>query len=67
MKSLSSCGFGLLAVLASFAIPSDTYADEGAGKRTTLRLDGTWDIAEGSMEVVPKAFDHRVLAQTCPH
>ncbi len=28
--------------------------------RSTISLNGTWQIAEGSMDVIPKSFDHTV-------
>jgi hypothetical protein len=46
---------GLISRFLRMLMPAD-----GAGKRTTLRLDGTWDIAEGSMDAIPRAFDRRV-------
>ncbi len=30
------------------------------GARQTLPLDGTWQLAEGTMDVRPKSFDHQV-------
>ena len=31
-----------------------------AGPRRVISLDGTWEVAEGSMESVPKLFEHKV-------
>ncbi len=28
--------------------------------RKTILLDGTWQVAEGKLDVMPKAFDHKV-------
>ena len=37
-----------------------TYADWAAGERKVINLNGTWEIAEGTLGVVPKEFSHRV-------
>jgi len=31
-----------------------------AGPRRVISLDGSWEIAEGSMDSIPKAFEHKV-------
>ena len=36
------------------------FAGVWAGERRTISLDGTWQVAEGSMSEVPSTFDHTV-------
>jgi len=37
-----------------------TQTDWAAGERKVINLDGTWEIAEGTLGVIPKEFSHRV-------
>jgi beta-galactosidase len=46
-----------LFMLALLAASADVRAGDG---RTTVPLNGTWQIAEGTLEDVPKSFDHQV-------
>ena len=49
------------ALPAAAAAAGDAAVNAAApAPRTVLRLDGTWDVAEGSMDVVPAAFGRRV-------
>ena len=50
--------FGLLAAAA--AVLFAVTAREGYGARRVVNLDGTWQVAEGTMERVPESFDHAV-------
>jgi hypothetical protein len=43
---------GIIVLLGTFAATS-----RAEGGRKTISLDGTWQIAEGTMEDVPKSFD----------
>jgi hypothetical protein len=47
----------VVGVLVSMLIASGLFA---AGERKVISLDGTWEIAEGSMEKMPAKFEHRV-------
>jgi hypothetical protein len=55
MKRLSSfvafVGFSAVLLVAAASARAD---------REVLRLDGTWEVAEGSMDAVPQSFSHRV-------
>ncbi|MEO9005064.1 MAG: hypothetical protein ABI288_10015, partial [Ginsengibacter sp.] len=44
----------LTPVLSAFA------QNKAEGKRNTISLNGKWQIAEGTKEVIPKTFDHTV-------
>jgi hypothetical protein len=54
MKSVYGAVFALLAILSPSLCRS---ALEPAGARQSIRLDGTWQVAEGSMERIPPVFD----------
>jgi hypothetical protein len=45
---------GIIVLLATFAATS-----RAEGGRKTISLDGTWQIAEGTMDDVPKSFDRQ--------
>ncbi len=47
----------LLVMTAAFTLSACASAPRG---RKVLRLDGSWQIAEGDMERVPSVFDHRI-------
>lgn len=49
----------LMAVTACICLGCADLAAQAEGRRT-ICLDGTWEIAEGKMEVVPKVFDRTV-------
>ena len=45
-------------ILCSMVAPvAVAHAQES---RKTLSLDGTWQLAEGTLDAVPKSFDHQV-------
>ncbi len=46
----------LLIVTAAFAL----HAGTARADRRVVRLDGAWQIAQGSMDRIPEAFTHRV-------
>jgi len=46
------CAIAVLVFLA--------HADWASGERKVINLDGTWEIAEGALEMIPKEFSHRV-------
>jgi len=49
-----------LAILAAFiSIPQPAGADV-IGSRKPIDLNGTWQVAEGTMDSIPKQFDHTV-------
>lgn len=50
--------FLLSVFMATLATTLSAMADDS--KRKIVSLNGTWDIAEGSMNVVPEAFPYRV-------
>jgi len=53
----------LAALLAGCAAPSSPPPPQAAEKpetRTEQSLDGTWQVAEGTMDTMPTAFDHKV-------
>jgi len=59
------CSLALaLAVLpcgcAAPSAPPQPQAAEQAETRVEQSLDGTWEVAEGGMDVMPTAFDHEV-------
>ena len=43
-----------------FLITFSFAYSQNISKRNTISLNGTWQIAEGSMDVIPKDFDHTV-------
>lgn len=44
-----------------FTIAGNQYLfAQTSSKRTIISLNGTWQIAEGKMDVIPKSFDHTV-------
>lgn len=43
-----------------FLIVVSLYGCHNSVKRTTISLNGTWQIAEGSMDKIPAGFDHSV-------
>lgn len=49
---------GLL--LGLFCLPLLAMAGTNSSPRNTVSLDGTWEIAEGSMEQIPDKFDHLI-------
>jgi hypothetical protein len=49
----------LLALLLCIPCPL-AHAKENTGHRRVINLDGTWQIAEGKMDVVPTAFNRTV-------
>lgn len=49
----------LLGLVAAALVAAGAVARAGGG-RTTVPLDGTWQIAEGAMDEVPARFAHRV-------
>ena len=49
--------------LAAFIVlfgSATTFCQANAGPRHIINLDGTWEIAEGSTDSVPKSFEHKV-------
>ncbi|HET7114859.1 MAG TPA: glycoside hydrolase family 2 TIM barrel-domain containing protein [Hanamia sp.] len=50
-------------ILATISIVLLTFSfaySQNISKRNTISLDGNWQIAEGSMDTIPKRFDHTV-------
>jgi len=37
-----------------------TFPEKSARQRRVINLNGTWEIAEGSMDAIPKTFEHTV-------
>jgi hypothetical protein len=61
MNRICPCAFGLTLGMAILASMEFNLAAHGAdGSRQSLRLDGQWQIAEGSMGKIPATFDHTV-------
>lgn len=55
--------FALAVLLCGCAAPSappQPQAAEQSETRVEQSLDGTWEVAEGAMDVMPTAFDHEV-------
>jgi len=50
----------ILGALTVLMIVCPVWSLAYAGQRRVLPLDGVWDIAQGSMDTVPAAFDRRV-------
>jgi len=50
----------LLVVFLSVFTGCQTLRVGRAGQRHVINLNGTWEIAEGGMDSVPKTFEHRV-------
>lgn len=54
----------LLAIAACGLLPAWStelvLAGQPQGPRTTISLDGSWDIAEGTMDKVPDKFDRKI-------
>jgi len=46
--------------LGLLVVPWLALAGGDPSPRNTLSLDGVWEIAEGSMDQVPKKFDHQI-------
>jgi len=50
----------LLVVFMSVFIGCETFRLGRTGQRHVINLNGTWEIAEGGMDSVPKTFEHKV-------
>ena len=52
----------LVSLASTFAFSAIVSCDteSQAGKRNTISLDGTWQVAEGTMDQMPRAFEHTV-------
>jgi beta-galactosidase len=50
----------LLIIFMSVFIGCQTFRGGRTGQRHVINLNGTWEIAEGSMDSVPKTFEHAV-------
>ena len=50
----------LLVVVVSVFSGCETLRGGSARQRHVINLDGTWEIAEGSMDSIPKTFEHKV-------
>jgi beta-galactosidase len=59
-KTFRLIGALLLVVLMSVFAGCETFPGESTRQRHVINLNGTWEIAEGSMDTVPKAFEHTV-------
>ncbi len=55
MRRIVSVAVWVIVFSAAFC-----FGASPAEKRQTICLDGTWEVAEGKMDVRPKAFDHTV-------
>ncbi len=61
MNRIGLCAFGIVLGVAVGATMDLGRTARGAeGSRQSLRLDGPWQIAEGSLETTPAKFDHTV-------
>jgi len=49
-----------LITLSLFFSTYTAYCAENTGSRRIISLDGRWEIAEGSMDSVPRSFEHKV-------
>jgi len=49
-----------LITLSLFFSTYTAYCAENTGSRRIISLDGRWEIAEGSMDSIPKSFGHKV-------
>jgi beta-galactosidase len=53
----------LKSIITTIILVSVTFSlaySQNVSKRNTISLDGTWQIAEGSMDTIPGNFDHTV-------
>lgn len=58
--SCVTTGVLLLAAFAASFSGRPAFCQEKAGPRQVINLDGIWEIAEGTMDSVPKRFTHGV-------
>lgn len=53
----------LKTILTTIILISVTFSfaySQNISRRNTISLDGIWQIAEGSMDTIPKSFNHTV-------
>jgi hypothetical protein len=51
----------IVALFSLVVIRTESWAAQPpAEKRQTICLDGTWEVVEGKMDVMPKVFNHTV-------
>ncbi|MGB2809420.1 MAG: glycoside hydrolase family 2 TIM barrel-domain containing protein [Sedimentisphaerales bacterium] len=50
----------LLVVFMSVFIGCQTFPGKRIRQRHVIDLNGTWEVAEGSMDSIPKTFEHKV-------